>query len=153
MELYRGNETIQPVELKLSKLPPVQADPDRLRQILHNLIKNAIEANEGVTSPLVTIETRCARETSRSYIEIRVSDGGPGFRSDIVDKVFDPYVTTKPKGNGLGLAIVKRIVEEHGGVVWAENQKTGGARVVIQLPVAARNAEPGDASSAKRAAV
>jgi len=70
-----------------------------------------------------------------------------------VDKVFDPYVTTKPKGNGLGLAIVKRIVEEHGGVVWAENQEAGGASVVIQLPIAARNAEPGDTSVAKRAAV
>ena len=153
IELYRGNDSAQPVELHLSNLPPVQADPDRLRQILHNLIKNAIEANDSVTSPSVTIETRCVRETSRSYIEIRVSDGGPGFRSDIVDKVFDPYVTTKPKGNGLGLAIVKRIVEEHGGVVWAENQEAGGASVVIQLPIAARNAEPGDTSLAKRAAV
>lgn len=153
VELYRGNETIQSLELHLSKLPSVQADPDRLRQILHNLIKNAIEASDGTTSPSVTIETRYVRETSRSYIEIRVSDGGPGIRSDIVDKVFDPYVTTKPKGNGLGLAIVKRIVEEHGGVVWAENRKAGGASVVIQLPVAARNAEPGDASAKKRAAV
>jgi PAS domain S-box-containing protein len=153
VELYRGNQTMQPVELHLSKLPLVQADPDRLRQILHNLLKNAIEANEGEPPPSVSIDTRCVRETSRSYIEIRVSDSGPGFRSDIVDKVFDPYVTTKAKGNGLGLAIVKRIVEEHGGVVWAENRKTGGASVVMQLPVAARNAEPGDALAVKRAAV
>lgn len=153
IELYRGNETAQQVTLHLSTLPPVQADPDRLRQILHNLIKNAIEANEGAASPSVTIETRCVRETSRSYIEVRVGDSGPGFRSDVVERVFEPYVTTKPKGNGLGLAIVKRIVEEHGGVVWAENQEAGGASVVIQLPIAARDDQTGDTTIAKREAV
>jgi nitrogen fixation/metabolism regulation signal transduction histidine kinase len=131
----------------------VHADPDRLRQILHNLIKNAIEANEGVTAPSVTIETRCVRETSRSYIEVRVRDSGPGFRSDVVDKVFEPYVTTKAKGNGLGLAIVKRIVEEHGGVVWTENHEDRGASVVIQLPIATRGAEMDDTPAAKREAV
>ncbi len=153
IELYRGDEAAQPVELKLSELPPVHADPDRLRQILHNLIKNAIEANEGVASPSVIIETTCVRETSRSYIEVRVRDRGPGFHSDVAEKVFEPYVTTKPKGNGLGLAIVKRIVEEHGGVVWAENHKSGGAEVVIQLPLAARGAEVDERPAAKREAV
>ncbi len=153
IELYRGNEAAPPVELILSELPAVHADPDRLRQILHNLIKNAIEANEGVASPSVVIETRCVRETSRSYIEVRVRDGGPGFKRDVVERVFEPYVTTKPKGNGLGLAIVKRIVEEHGGVVWAENRSGGGAEVVIQLPVAARGAEQDVTSAAKREAV
>jgi nitrogen fixation/metabolism regulation signal transduction histidine kinase len=153
IELYRGNDAAQPVDLQLSELPPVHADPDRLRQILHNLIKNAIEANEGVTAPSVTIETRCVRETSRSYIEVRVRDSGPGFRSDVVDKVFEPYVTTKAKGNGLGLAIVKRIVEEHGGVVWTENHEDRGASVVIQLPIATREAEMDDTPAAKREAV
>lgn len=153
IELYRGDEAAQQVELHLSELPPVHADPDRLRQILHNLIKNAIEANEGVASPSVIIETRCVRETSRSYIEVRVRDSGPGFHSDIVERVFEPYVTTKPKGNGLGLAIVKRIIEEHGGVVWAENHEGGGASVVIQLPVAARDAGIGDTPAARREAV
>ncbi len=153
IELYRGDEAAQPVELKLSELPPVHADPDRLRQILHNLIKNAIEANEGVASPSVIIETTCVRETSRSYIEVRVRDRGPGFHSDVAEKVFEPYVTTKPKGNGLGLAIVKRIVEEHGGVVWAENHKSGGAEVVIQLPLAAHGAEVDERPAAKREAV
>ncbi|MDH3315196.1 MAG: ATP-binding protein [Gammaproteobacteria bacterium] len=153
IELYRGDKAAQHVELHLSELPQVHADPGRLRQILHNLIKNAIEANEGVASPSVAIETRCVRETARSYIEIRVRDSGPGFQKDVLQRVFEPYVTTKPKGNGLGLAIVKRIVEEHGGVVSAENHEDGGASVVIQLPIATRIADIGDTPASRREAV
>ncbi len=153
IELYRGDEAAKHVELNLSELPQVQADPGRLRQILHNLIKNAIEANESVASPSVVIETRCVRETARSYIEIRVRDSGPGFQTDVLQRAFEPYVTTKPKGNGLGLAIVKRIVEEHGGVVSAENHQDGGASVVIQLPIAARISDIGDLPASRREAV
>jgi nitrogen fixation/metabolism regulation signal transduction histidine kinase len=69
--------------------------------------------------------------------EIVVEDNGPGFRPDVMGQVFDPYVTTKSKGTGLGLAIVKKIVEEHGGKIEAENARHGGARVRIELPLAA----------------
>jgi len=64
-----------------------------------------------------------------------VADNGPGFQRDLIGTVFDPYVTSKPKGTGLGLAIVKKIVEEHGGRIEADNQRTGGARVRIILPL------------------
>jgi nitrogen fixation/metabolism regulation signal transduction histidine kinase len=70
-------------------------------------------------------------------VEIVVEDNGPGFGPDVIGQVFDPYVTTKPKGTGLGLAIVKKIVEEHGGAIDADNVRTGGARVRVELPVTA----------------
>lgn len=62
-----------------------------------------------------------------------MSDGGPGFNDTVLNQLFEPYVTTKPKGTGLGLAIVKKIVEEHGGMVIAENAPEGGALVRIRL--------------------
>jgi nitrogen fixation/metabolism regulation signal transduction histidine kinase len=68
-------------------------------------------------------------------VAIVVTDNGPGFQRDLIGTVFDPYVTSKPKGTGLGLAIVKKIVEEHGGRIEADNQRTGGARVRILLPL------------------
>jgi nitrogen fixation/metabolism regulation signal transduction histidine kinase len=64
-----------------------------------------------------------------------VRDNGPGFRKEILGRVFDPYVTGKPRGTGLGLAIVKRIVEEHGGRIEADNRPEGGAKVLVFLPV------------------
>jgi nitrogen fixation/metabolism regulation signal transduction histidine kinase len=70
-------------------------------------------------------------------VEIMVEDNGPGFPTDVIGQVFDPYVTTKSKGTGLGLAIVKKIVEEHGGKIEADNVRAGGARVRIELPLAA----------------
>ena len=69
-------------------------------------------------------------------------DCGPGIPEDLLGRLFEPYVTTKPKGTGLGLAIVKKIVEEHGGMLWAENRSDGGACIVIRLPVADADAKP-----------
>src|ERR1035441_10589085 len=66
---------------------------------------------------------------------ICVLDNGPGFRKEILGRLFDPYVTGKPRGTGLGLAIVKRIVEEHGGRIEAENRPEGGAKILVLLPV------------------
>jgi nitrogen fixation/metabolism regulation signal transduction histidine kinase len=153
IELYRSNDADQKIELRLSDLPPLWADPDRLRQILHNLVKNAIEANAEDPKALVSVETHCVREANRSFIAIRVRDAGPGFPVSVVDKAFEPYVTTKPKGSGLGLAIVKRIVEEHGGVVWAENHEEGGASVVIHLPIMIEGVAEGSEAAVNREAV
>ena len=63
-----------------------------------------------------------------------MTDNGPGFQRELVSRVFDPYVTSKPKGTGLGLAIVRKITEEHGGRIEADNTPSGGARVRVWLP-------------------
>ena len=101
-----------------------------MRQVVHNLVKNALEAVAGRTSPTVEIGTVCLG----SEVEVHVRDDGPGIDTAQLDRVFEPYMTSKPKGTGLGLAIVKKIAEEHHGHVWAENATPCGARVVVKLP-------------------
>ena len=139
-ELYRSGSreagrTARP-KLKLDPaLTEIEADPGRLRQIIHNLLANAIEALEGAPDPEIRVETRLVERAEGRLAEITVEDNGPGFRPDVIGQVFDPYVTTKSKGTGLGLAIVKKIVEEHGGRIEADNARTGGARVRIELPL------------------
>jgi nitrogen fixation/metabolism regulation signal transduction histidine kinase len=116
-------------------LPEIEADPSRLRQVLHNLIKNALEAGTPPVHMRIAAHPLCER--GFSGIELCVEDDGPGVAPEQADQIFDPYVTTKPKGTGLGLAIVKKIVEEHGGGIFLDRQFTGGARFVIRLPVVA----------------
>ena len=123
--------------------PIIEADNGRLRQLLHNLIKNALEANQenhsesqpDLQEEKVYISTRCAEEQACRYVELKITDTGPGIADDMFDQLFEPYVTTKPKGSGLGLAIVKKIVEEHGGMIFAENAENRGASIIIRLPV------------------
>jgi nitrogen fixation/metabolism regulation signal transduction histidine kinase len=136
VDLYRVQASA--VELKLDlapQLPAISADRIRLRQILNNLVTNSLEALEGRTDARVEIETHIAEDGPKQVAEIVVIDNGPGFQRDLIGTVFDPYVTSKPKGTGLGLAIVKKIVEEHGGRIEADNQRMGGARVRILLPL------------------
>jgi nitrogen fixation/metabolism regulation signal transduction histidine kinase len=131
-ELYRtGNANIS-VSLE-DGLPVIYADGDRLRQVLHNLIKNAAEACPK-ESAKITVETHIIERSSRPFIELRVADNGAGIETKLLERLFEPYVSSKPKGTGLGLAIVRKIVEEHSGIVWAENLSDGGARFVLQLP-------------------
>ncbi len=134
-ELYRANAAQARVALDLAPgLPPVEADPDRLRQVLHNLFNNALEALGERSGGVVEVRTRCV--SNCGSVEVAMSDNGPGIPDDLLDRLFEPYVTSKSRGTGLGLAIVKKIVEEHGGSVWAENAPEGGARLVIRLPAA-----------------
>ena len=136
-ELYRAQGRAGRPQLQFDPaLTEIEADRGRLRQIIHNLLANAIEALEGVREPQIRVETRLLERAGGPLAEIVVEDNGPGFRQDMIGQVFDPYVTTKPKGTGLGLAIVKKIVEEHGGRIEADNARNGGARVRIELPLA-----------------
>jgi len=112
----------------------VDADPVRLRQVIHNLVKNAQEAVASCEPPEVSLSTHCVKSADALFAEFRVMDNGPGFDQDTLHHAFDPYVTTKVKGTGLGLAVVKKIVEEHGGSIWAENRHQGGACIVLRLP-------------------
>ena len=135
-DLYRLQDSRVQIRLALGEgLPLIEADRARVRQILNNLLVNALEALDGVESPWVEIATLDERIAGAEHAVITVSDNGPGFQRELIARVFDPYVTSKPKGTGLGLAIVKKIVEEHGGRIDADNRPEGGARVRVVLPV------------------
>lgn len=136
VDLYRINQTIIKIKLDLKDSPIIDADSDRIRQLLHNLIKNALEAmeNNDESSPaMLTVATRIDKE--KGQFILTVSDTGSGIDEDLLPHLFEPYKTTKIKGTGLGLAIVKRIVEEHDGYVTATNNPKGGASVIIHLPL------------------
>jgi len=131
LELYLQS----PIKTNLDKdLPLVKADVVRFRQIFHNLIKNGLEAVSEKAGGKLLISTHHLTEDTVECIELRVQDNGPGVPDEVLDKIFEPYVTTKPKGTGLGLAIVKKIIQEHGGMVWIENNP--GACIIIRLPKA-----------------
>jgi nitrogen fixation/metabolism regulation signal transduction histidine kinase len=137
-DLYRAQDADRRAHLSVdldTSLGTVTADPVRLRQLLHNLLTNAVEALEDRPGAEIGIATRLALRGGEEAAEITVTDNGPGFQRELIGQVFDPYVTTKAKGTGLGLAIVRKIVEEHGGQIEADNRAEGGARVRIVLPM------------------
>lgn len=135
-DLYREREMTAGLTLDLdAALPQIEADAGRIRQMLHNLIKNAVEALEGRDSPAVHVTTRLRKDGEVPIAEVTVEDNGPGFSPEVLTRPFEPYVTSKPKGTGLGLAIVKKLAEEHGGTLHAENRPEGGARVSVRLPL------------------
>jgi nitrogen fixation/metabolism regulation signal transduction histidine kinase len=135
-DLYLGQKNKQIVHMELEEsLPEISVDAVRIRQVLHNLIRNALEALEEQDDGEVLIATRLLQSDSSARIEISVQDNGPGLPPEDQEHIFDPYVTSKQKGTGLGLAIVRKLVEEHGGEVSIESVAAAGARVRILLPV------------------
>jgi PAS domain S-box-containing protein len=130
LELYHHTPVLINTKLDDS-LPVIKADSGCLRQVLHNLIKNALEAKS--TDNCITVTTRYLTESCFKCVELRLSDKGPGIPEPLFDKIFEPYVTTKTKGTGLGLAIVKKMIDEHNGAVWIEQIE--GTCIVIRLPV------------------
>ena len=140
-DLYHAQEPRVAFGLSLDpRASALEADSGRIRQLLNNLLTNSLEALDGRENPVIMIETKRAGD----QIVLTVIDNGPGFQSGLIERAFDPYVTTKPKGTGLGLAIVRRIVEEHGGQVEVDNAPKGGARIRITLPAAPREARRAD---------
>jgi nitrogen fixation/metabolism regulation signal transduction histidine kinase len=137
LDLYRNLDKKTRIELQFeTDIPKVNGDPKRLRQVLNNLLHNAFEANESIPDSQLCVSTRIINDRDSDYVELRIKDSGPGIDEDIIGRIFDPYVTTKIKGTGLGLAIVKKILDEHGGRVWLENNKPDpGTCAVIHLPV------------------
>ena len=136
VDLYRAQES--DVEIVLTSdpaMPLVDGDMGRVRQMLHNLIRNAVEALEGTVDGRIDVQIGTGEFDEVEVVQIRVEDNGPGFQAGTMSQVFDPYVTTKPKGTGLGLAIVKKLVEEHIGTIRARNRSDGGAVISIRLPL------------------
>lgn len=120
-----------PIECHFEKsLPVVPVDQIHIQQVLINLIVNAIEALEGQqVAPLVVLRAVTEPDT----MLIQVSDNGPGV--DDPDRIFEAFMTTKEKGMGIGLAVSRSIIECHGGRLWAENNKAGGATFNVALPL------------------
>ncbi|MCH7820430.1 MAG: HAMP domain-containing protein [Proteobacteria bacterium] len=143
VDLYRAQESGVDIVLTSDPtMPKIEADIGRVRQILHNLIRNAIEALENTIDGRIDVQVSVAEIETIEVMLIKVEDNGPGFIEGSLNQVFDPYVTTKPRGTGLGLAIVKKLVEEHIGTIVAHNNQDGGAVISIRLPLneAAREA-------------
>ncbi len=135
-DLYRAQEAAIPIVVELDPaIERIEADRGRVRQVLNNLLTNALEALEGVRPASIRLQTRLVEERGAPVVVVTVTDNGPGFQPEMLGRVFDPYVTSKPRGTGLGLAIVKKIVEDHGGRIEAENRPEGGARVRVMLPL------------------
>jgi len=138
VELYQTAETDVQIELDMTEnLDPVMIDAPRMRQLIHNLIKNSLEAQAGSDQRMIKLSTREVMHQRRRMLELVTEDNGPGFPIDLLSRLFEPYITSKPKGTGLGLAIVKKIVEEHNGSVAAENSPSRGACIRIKIPLSA----------------
>ena len=134
MDLYSSSDLNTKIVKQLHTGPArIEGDAGRLRQLLHNLVKNGLEAVNGNADARIMVATQTMQVNGTDYIELSVSDNGPGFAAGVIDNVFEPYISTKPKGSGLGLAIVKKITEEHGGLITVKNMQSGGALIRIRL--------------------
>ena len=109
----------------------VSLDKNKLRQVFINLIENSIDALESTKKPLIYISAIKRMKT----LIFKISDNGPGVPSELINRVFEPYVTSKIKGTGLGLAIVYKIIDEHNGDIKILNDKKGGALVTFKIPI------------------
>jgi two-component system nitrogen regulation sensor histidine kinase NtrY len=131
--LYDNHEGIR-VDLDLSgDLPKLQLDQDAISRVLINLIKNSIEAKQEKNKLNIKIKSRVRKK--EGLVRLTIVDDGKGLPEDIIDKVFEPYVTTKEKSGGLGLAIVQNIIEQHDGQIFASNVKPHGARITIEFSI------------------
>jgi two-component system sensor kinase FixL len=119
-------------------LPPVLLDKIQIHQVITNLIRNSVDALDGVKQREIVISTRRAGQDS---IEISIVDTGPGLAPEIADRLFQPFVTTKPSGLGIGLSICRAIVDGHGGRLWASENPDGGTIFHVSLPTARASGE------------
>jgi signal transduction histidine kinase len=122
-----------------SDLPQIVADPNQLQQVFLNLILNAMDAIASISDRqgVITIQTR---QFSSEFVQISIADNGKGIASEALEKIFNPFFTTKPQGTGLGLAITKRLIEQHNGgsITVAQNPDGKGVIFTITLPVEAK---------------
>jgi len=131
--LYDNHDGVR-IDLDLSgDLPKLKLDKDSISRVLINLIKNAIEAKIEKNNINIIIKSRISKK--EGIVRLTIIDDGKGFPENIIDKVFEPYITTKEKSGGLGLAIVQNIIEQHDGQIFASNVKPQGARITIEFSI------------------
>ena len=134
--LYQHEDQRVKFRLKLIAGPPgLSADSGQIRQLLHNLVVNSSEAVAKDQQAEVSIRTRRITQAGKKWLELEVSDRGPGYPAMVLENPFEPYVTFKTNGSGLGLAICRKIVSEHDGRITIHNPTIGGACTTIILPV------------------
>ncbi|MCP4767769.1 MAG: HAMP domain-containing protein [Gammaproteobacteria bacterium] len=132
--LYHQDNSEIEIDLDLDRtIPAIEVDNVRLRQLVHNLIKNSLETLEG--TGWIRLKTAVVEQSGRRWVEFSVEDSGKGIADEVAQNLFEPYVTTKTSGSGLGLAIVQKIVDEHGGSVRVGRADEGGARFTVLLPI------------------
>ena len=137
LDLFTNTDDVNKIETKFeSNLPAIIGDEKKLRQVFNNLLTNAIDANSASDDNSLKVSAEKITIDGNEMLEIRIIDSGSGIDELVVNSLFEPYITTKKKGTGLGLAIVKKIIDEHAGTVWLENNKEqNGACAVIRLPM------------------
>jgi PAS domain S-box-containing protein len=135
LDLYENDQRLNLTRRFADEELMVRADAGRLRQLLHNLLKNALEAIGETVKPRIDVATERIEEGGRAFVELVVADNGPGLPEGFGDRWFEPYTSSKERGTGLGLAVVKKIVEEHGGSIRAESRPEGGAAFRLRLPL------------------
>ena len=141
MALYDNDNALVPVSWHLSAdLPLVLGDAAQLRQVVHNLIQNAQDASAHRDQPMVQVWTE--RATASQRVRLRIVDNGSGFSESVLQRAFEPYVTTKTGGTGLGLAVVKKIADEHQARIEIKNRLEGDETVGAQVSLSFRNANP-----------
>ena len=137
VDLFSNMNCGNKIEMDIkTNLPKIHGDEKKLRRVLNNVLANAVDANSIGGHNLLKISAKTVNIEDNEIIEIRVIDSGPGIDPLVENNLLEPYITTKEKGTGLGLAIVKKIIDEHSGTFWLENNKEeDGACAVIRLPV------------------
>ena len=141
LDLYENDQRIGSAAIWPSASRSCAPTQGVCARLLHNLIKNAIEAIGDSRKPQILVSTRIVRDNEQDWVELAVADNGPGLPLDFGERWFEPYTTSKDKGTGLGLAVVKKIAEEHGGTIRAENRAQGGAVFTLRLPIDVQGAE------------
>ncbi|MDC0394593.1 ATP-binding protein [Alphaproteobacteria bacterium] len=144
IQLYQNEEN----NIKISLENPdnsvfIDADSGLIRQLIANLLQNALDAliENNIKNPTIIVEL--TRDKRTAYIEIR--DNGPGFESKNLSELFEPYVTGRDKGTGLGLSIAQKIIQDHAGHIKLQNYSKGGAQILITIPISSDVISKGDA--------
>ena len=146
-KLEAGNMRLDREEVP--SLPPLLVDPQQLRQVLINLLNNAIEAQPQGGSIRLAVGPQTDSE-GQEMVVIRVRDTGPGIPDTIISRVFDPFFTTKSDGAGLGLWIAHRVMTQHGGVLEIEESAARGTVFAVWIPTAQRSANEQDTGRGRR---